>query len=69
MVLLLRCTKSLIDTLNKKGYKIDRKPRRKPAVLPVNKVPEQAVTDKVPRKENHHKSKQQFKKILLIKKN
>ena len=51
MVLSLRCTKSLIDTLNKKGYKIDRKPRRKPAVLPVNKVPEQAVTDKVPRKE------------------
>ena len=55
MVLSLRCTKSLIqriETQNKKGYTIKRKTtRRKPAVLPVNKVPEQGVTDKVPRKE------------------
>ena len=55
MVLSLRCTKNLIERIeaqNQKGYTIERKTtRRKPAVLPVNKVPEQVVTDKVPRKE------------------
>ena len=42
-----------IETQNKKGYKIERKPRKKP-VLPVNKKPVvigQVVNDKVPRKE------------------
>ena len=42
-----------IETQNKKGYKIKRKPRKKP-VLPVNKKPVvigQVVSDKVPRKE------------------
>ena len=56
MGLSFQCTKNLIERIeaqNKNGYKIERKPRRKP-VLPVNKkpvVPEQVLIDKVPRKE------------------
>ena len=55
MGLSFQCTKNLVERIeaqNKNGYKINRKPRKKP-VLPVNEkpvVPEQVV-DKVPRKE------------------
>ena len=56
MGLSFQCTKNLVERIeaqNKNGYKIERKPRRKP-VLPVNEkpvVPEQVLIDKVPRKE------------------
>ena len=54
MGLSFQCTKNLVERIeaqNKNGYKIERKPRKKP-VLPVNEkplVPEQVV-ESVPRK-------------------
>ena len=55
MGLSFQCTKNLVERIeaqNKNGYKIERKPRKKP-VLPVNEkpiVPEQVV-ESVPRKQ------------------